>query len=77
MRTFILEDEDALKQRDKAYTGTSKGTTLAIVYQMGMVIVCGDVDSNDERLVELKLWADSLAKDWDIVERAASTCEKI
>ena len=48
----------------QAYTGTSKGARLLIVYQIGVVMVCGDIDSSDVRLDdEAKSLAARAAKD--------------
>jgi len=38
--------------RKNTYTGTLKGERLSIVYQMGVMRVCGDVESSDVRLDE-------------------------
>jgi len=34
----------------QASTGTSKGTGLLIVYQIGVVMICGNIDSSDVSL---------------------------
>jgi hypothetical protein len=45
-----IRPESPKKPWKEAYTGTLKGKRLFIVNQMGVMAVCGDMESSDVRL---------------------------